>query len=75
MCNVKMIWEERSLISIPVQKAVYCENCEQVSNSAWFRCGRCGSGEIVELLNLFREPFPPDPPHPAPAIALFREAA
>ncbi len=75
MCNVQMIREERGLVSIPVQRAVYCENCEQVSNSAWLRCGRCGSGEILELLNLVREPFPPNPPPPSTAIALFREAA
>ena len=75
MCNVQMIREERGLVSIPIQRAVYCENCEQISNSAWLRCGRCGSGGIVELLNLFRELFPPDPLPPSTAIALFREAA
>ena len=75
MCNVQMIREERGLVSIPVQRAVYCENCEQISNSAWRRCGRCGSEAIVELLNLFREPFPPDPPTRATEIAVFREAA
>ncbi len=75
MCNIQMIREERGLISIPVQKAVFCENCEQISNSAWLRCGRCGSETIVELLNLFRAPSPPDPQSPATAVAVLREAA
>ena len=75
MCNVQMIREERGLVSIPVQRAVYCENCEQISNSAWRRCGRCGSEAIVELLGLFRVPYPPDPPPPATVTAVLREAA
>ena len=75
MCNVQMIREERGLVSIPVQKAVYCENCEQISNSAWRRCGRCGSEAIVELLGLFREPYPPDPRPPVTAVVVLREAA
>ena len=49
MCNVQMIRKEPGLISIPVERAVYCENCESISNSAWSRCGLCGSEEIVEL--------------------------
>lgn len=74
MCNVQMIREEGGLISIPVQKAVFCENCEQISNSAWRRCGRCGSEKIVELLNIFKEPSQPDPPTPATAIVLLEAA-
>jgi len=46
MCKVQMIRHELGLVSIPVEKAVYCE---KVSNSAWRRCGVCGSEEIVEL--------------------------
>ncbi len=75
MCNVQMIREERGLVSIPVQKAVYCESCEQVSNSACCRCGLCGSEAIVELLGLFSEPYQPDPRPPATPIAALREAA
>jgi hypothetical protein len=67
MRNVTMIREERGLVSIPVEKAVYCENCETVSSSRGKRCGLCGSGKIVELAPLFT---PPSDPSPAPAAAL-----
>jgi len=43
MRNVQMIRKEPGLISIPIEKAVYCENCKKVSNSTWNRCGLCGS--------------------------------
>jgi len=66
MRNVQMIRREAGLVSIPVEKAVYCENCEKVSNSAWRRCGICGSEEIVELAPLFGGPSGPEP---APSAA------
>jgi hypothetical protein len=75
MCNVQMIRPERGLVSIPVQKAVYCENCKRVSNSAWPRCGLCGSELIVDLLSLLGGSSDPDPtPLPTP-LALLREVA
>ena len=43
MCNVRMIRTEPGLVSIPLEKAVYCENCTMVSSSARQRCGLCGS--------------------------------
>ena len=67
MRNVQMIRKEPGLVSIPVEKAVYCENCEKISNSAWRRWGLCGSEEILEIAPLFGGP--PDP-GPAPATAL-----
>jgi hypothetical protein len=67
MRNVQMIRKEPGLVSIPVEKAVYCENCEKVSNSAWRRCGLCGSEKIVELASLF---IGPSDPGPTPAAAL-----
>lgn len=75
MCNVQMIRPERGLVSIPVQKAIYCENCERVSNSAWHRCGLCGSEAIVELVSVFVEPSDPNPTPPATALASIQEAA
>jgi hypothetical protein len=67
MRNVQMIRKEPGLVSIPVKKAVYCENCEKVSNSAWRRCGLCGSEKIVELASLL---VGPSDPGPTPAAAL-----
>jgi hypothetical protein len=34
MCRIQMIRNEPGLVSIPLERAVYCENCDRVSNSA-----------------------------------------
>ena len=52
MSNVQMIRKELGLVSIPIERAVFCENCESVSNSAWSRCGSCGSDKLLELAPL-----------------------
>lgn len=67
MCNVRMIQTEPGLVSIPLEKAVYCENCTMVSSSARHRCGLCGSEQIVRLAPLIPEPLDPGP---VPALAL-----
>jgi len=67
MRNVTMIRTEPGLVSIPVERAVYCENCETVSTSAQRRCGVCGSEQIMELAPLLTHPWDPGP---APAAAL-----
>jgi len=67
MRNVLMIRKESGLVSIPVEKAVYCESCETVSTSSGKRCGLCGSESIVELAPLIEGPGGPGP---APALAL-----
>jgi hypothetical protein len=67
MRNVTMIRTEPGLVSVPIEKAVFCENCETVSNSTAQRCGVCGSDQIVELATLFSDPWDPGP---APAAAL-----
>jgi hypothetical protein len=67
MRNVQMIRTEAGLVSIPIEKAVYCENCATVSTSRGQRCGLCGSEHIV---NLAAALFPgPLDPSPAPALA------
>jgi hypothetical protein len=65
MCNVRMIRPEPGLVSIPLEKAVYCKNCAIVSTSRWQRCGLCGAEHIVRLA-----PLIPDPWDPSPASAL-----
>ena len=67
MRNVSMIRAEPGLIAIPLERAVYCENCEMVSTSSRQRCGLCGSEEIVELAHVFGGPWEPTP---APTVAL-----
>ncbi len=67
MSKVTMIRPKSTLVSIPVEGAVYCENCERVSNSGNFRCGVCGSEAILSLRWLIDGP--PSGPEPGPAAA------
>jgi len=67
MLNVKMIRTEPGLVSIPLEKAVYCENCRMVSSSTQRRCGLCGSEQIARLGPLIPKPWDPGP---APALVL-----
>ncbi len=75
MCNVQMIRKEADLVSIPVEQAVFCENCRKVSNSAWSRCGSCGSGKMLELAPLLDGPHEPGPGSPATPREVLRVAA
>ena len=61
MRNVVMIRREAGLVAIPVEKAVYCGNCQTVSTSARRRCGLCGSEQIARLVPLIPEPSDPGP--------------
>lgn len=67
MRNVKMIRTEPGLVSIPVERAIYCANCETISTSSNARCGVCGSEEIMDMAPLVTHPWDPGP---APAAAL-----
>lgn len=71
--NIRMLRKEANFISIPVEKAVYCENCETVSNSSLERCGVCGSEAILTLVHLIDGPPPsnPGPAVPAPIVPIF----
>jgi hypothetical protein len=75
MCNVQMIRKEQGLVSIPLERAVFCENCEKVSNSAWRRCGSCGSDNLLELALLLGGPCEPGPGSPAAQCVLLGLAA
>jgi hypothetical protein len=65
MCNVTMLRTEPYFCSIPLEQAIYCENCRTVSNSAWQRCGVCGSEALFKLSTLLHDAPEPDPPTPA----------
>jgi hypothetical protein len=56
MRNVQMIRREPGLVSIPVEKAVYCKTCETVSTSAHPWCGLCGSESILDLQSVLGGP-------------------
>ncbi len=68
-----MLRKEANFVSIPVETAIYCENCETVSNSGRDRCGVCGSGSILTLVHMISGPPPsnPGPAVPAPIIPIF----
>ena len=66
MRNVIMIRSKPELVSIPVERAVYCQACKTVSTSVR-RCGLCGSERIIELAPLLSHPWDPGP---VPAVAV-----
>jgi hypothetical protein len=65
MRNVRMLRPEPNLVSIPVEEAIYCENCETVTNSHSVRCGICGSDSVRRLAVLIDGP--PSGPDSGPA--------
>jgi hypothetical protein len=61
MCQVKLFRPEQSLVSIPVGKAIYCEDCQTVSNSLRGRCDSCGSKRVLRVSALIDgPPYGPD---------------
>lgn len=60
MDNIVMIRSEPGLVSIPVERAVYCRACETISTSVK-RCGLCGSEQVIELAPLLSDPWDPGP--------------
>ena len=51
---------EPLIVSIPLKIAVYCENCETISNSRPHRCGVCDSEVVLRVEPIFnRDPDPP----------------
>jgi len=65
MCQVKLIRPGHSLVIIPINKAIYCENCENITNSVSERCGKCGSKLVLRLSTLIDHP--PSGPDSGPA--------
>jgi len=51
---------EPLVFSIPLKLAVYCENCETISNSRSHRCGVCDSESVLRVEPILnRDPDPP----------------
>jgi hypothetical protein len=60
MAKVIELCAEPAICSIPLKQAVYCENCNTISNSRPYRCGVCGSEAVVRVEPILnREPDPP----------------
>lgn len=62
MGELSILRPRRSLVSIPVVEAVYCESCASVSNSSGGCCGVCGNISVWPLAELV--PHPPNSPGP-----------
>ena len=67
MGEISILRPRRSLVSIPVTEAVYCESCASVSNSSGGSYALCGNISIWPLAELV--PQPPMGPHPSSASA------
>ena len=52
MGEISILRPRRSLVSIPVVEAVYCESCASVSNSSGGCCGVCGNISVWPLAEL-----------------------
>jgi hypothetical protein len=69
MAKAMPIHFEPLIYSIPLKLAVYCENCETISNSRPHRCGVCDSEAVLRV-----EPIlnggPDSPAHAAHALKL-----
>jgi hypothetical protein len=60
MAKVLEIRTEPAICSIPLHQAVYCENCNTISNSRPYRCGVCGSEAVLRVEAILnRDPDPP----------------
>ena len=60
MAKVIELCAEPAICSIPLKQAVYCENCNTISNSRPYRCGVCGSEAVLRVEPILnREPEPP----------------
>ena len=70
MLKVFPIHSEPLICSIPLKLAVYCENCETISNSRPHRCGVCDSEAVLRVEPILNRD--PDPPaHAAHRLKLF----
>lgn len=56
MGEISILRPRRSLVSIPVVEAVYCESCTSVSNSSGGCCGVCGNIAVWPLAELVPQP-------------------
>jgi len=56
------------ICSIPLGQAVYCENCETISNSRPYRCGVCDSEAVLRVEPILNR----NPESPSQAVQPFQ---
>ncbi len=60
MAKVIELCAEPAICSIPLKQAIYCENCNTISNSRPYRCRVCGSEAVLRVEPILnRNPEPP----------------
>jgi hypothetical protein len=67
MCQVQALRPMHRFVSIPVEMAIYCRHCENITNSPAEHCGKCGSALVLPLATLINQP--PSGPDSGPASA------
>jgi predicted carbohydrate-binding protein with CBM5 and CBM33 domain len=67
MGQVQALRSAHGIVSIPVGKAIYCQHCENITNSPGDHCGECGSDFVLHLATLINQP--PGGPDSGPASA------
>ena len=75
MCQVMVLRPIGRLVSIPVNIAIFCGACRNVTNSPSERCYKCGSEFALRLITLVdRPPSGPDsgPATPGCIVPSFR---
>jgi hypothetical protein len=70
MKEISVLRPRRSLVSIPVVEAVYCESCTSVSNSSGGCCALCGNIQVWPLAELVPQP-PMGPPSNSASVRHF----
>jgi hypothetical protein len=65
MCQVKVFRPVDRLVSVPVDIAIYCKACRNVTNLPSERCGKCGSEFVLRVAALIDRP--PGGPDSGPA--------
>ena len=65
MCQVKILRPVHCLVIIPVDQAIYCQDCGNITNSPSGRCGKCGSEFVLRIAALIDQP--PGGPDSGPA--------
>ena len=67
MCKMLLMSAQPELVVLPLEAAVFCCRCKQVSNSTLSSCRLCGSHSVFMLASLIGDP--PDPNTTPPACA------
>ena len=75
MHNVHMFRMEPHFLSIPLEEAMYCSNCNAINNSSYTRCGKCGYETLTKVVAPTGNPPEGPGSGPAPALAVMPQTS